>query len=111
MRSFLQLLVGLIFSAIVAEPQIAKAAEDTPCKVEHWRSYYHDVMESLVIEGVTTCENARVALMLFEGEKPDRKFLGVIKTRISLYSFKAVVQDIKPKPTHLSLRWVVEYSE
>ena len=74
------------------------------CEVEDWR-WQSMIAWMLMIDGVTTCNEGRVILRLYEGE--DGRFLGVADGYIEGHAFQALATDI-PKPSALAIKYSIE---
>lgn len=58
----------------------------------------------LMIDGVTTCNEGKVVLRLYEGE--NGSFLGIGEGYIASHAFQALATDI-PKPSALAIKYSI----
>ena len=91
-------LLSLAFAAALVCSMMdgAFADDDGGCQIEEWRTY--DLAGTLVIEGVTTCEQGILTLRVYEGEE----FRGVATATIFGHAFKALVQKVQWSDTWTS---------
>ena len=59
------------------------------CEIEDWRAH-SPMPNTLVVEGVTTCDQGKARLRLYDREK----FLGVDTAYIEGHTFKTIVLDV-----------------
>ena len=83
------------------------AAADRKCEIEEIRHSYNEIMRSVSLQGVATCEAGVVRFRLYDGEGPARKFLGVATASIRGHIFKVYVSDTG-RPQALSLKYSIE---
>ena len=77
------------------------------CEIEDWTHTYTAVMQSLVIDGVATCNSGTVRLRLYDGEGDARKFIGVDTAYIEGHIFKALMLQVE-KPRALSIKYSIQ---
>ena len=72
--------LAAVLATAVASQSLACDDHHGTCEVEDWIYNYTPMMQSLVVDGVATCDVGEVRLRLCGGEGGDRK-LGVSKGR------------------------------
>jgi len=77
------------------------------CEIEDWTHHYTPMMQSLVIEGVTTCDTGKVSLRLYDGEGDDRQFVGVDTAYIEGHIFKTILLPVE-SPDALSIKYSIQ---
>ena len=78
------------------------------CKVEAWRWYHTALLDTLIIEGATTCAKGRLMLRVYEGKDENRRFLGIANTFIRGHTFAGLINAIKAAPKAVSIEYAVE---
>lgn len=78
------------------------------CEVEDWRWKYTAMMNSLQIEGVTTCAKGEMSLRIYDGGGEKRKFLAVDNAYIERHVFQSIVTGIERKPTKLTIKYTID---
>ena len=78
------------------------------CEVEDWRWEYTAFMNTLQIEGVTTCAKGEMSVRIYEGEGEKRKFLAVDNAYIERHVFQSLVTGIKGKPAKLTIEYTID---
>ena len=78
------------------------------CKVEAWRWYHTASIDTLTIEGATTCAKGRLMLRVYEGKNENRRFLGIDGAYIRGHTFTGMVDAIKTAPKAVSIEYAVE---
>ena len=93
-------------AAALALAGTATACDDHhgTCEIEDWR-WQSMVAGILMIDGVTTCNEGKVILRLYEGE--DGSFLGIADGYIEGHAFQAMATDV-PKPGSLATKYSIE---
>ena len=96
------------FLAVVTGGQ-ALACDDHhgTCEIEDWRHIYTPMMQSLVIEGVTTCDIGIISLRLYDGDGDDRQFVGVETAYIEGHIFKTIRLPVE-NPDALSIKYSIQ---
>lgn len=97
-------LLATMAAVAVATPVVA-------CEVEDWRTWHIPIMESLMIEGVTTCRTGEIFLRVYDGEGDDAKFVGVEHAYIEGYQFKTSISSVEREPEAVSIRFTFEEEE
>ena len=96
--------LGAIIAATLAVCT-AQACDDHhgTCEIEDWR--WQSIMGgTLMIDGVTTCDEGWARLRLYEGE--NGPFLGVADGYIVGHTFQALAIGI-PKPSTLAIKYSI----
>ncbi len=95
--------------ALCMAPGVALACDDHfgKCEIEDWKHTYTEMMEALVIDGVTTCDAGEIRLRLYDGEGDAREFIGVETAYIDGHIFKAMLLQVE-KPKVLSVKYSIE---
>ena len=75
------------------------------CTIEDWRWSAIAVMDAVMLDGVATCDEGRIALRLYEGE--GGKFLGADTAFIKQHIFQAAIQGIQ-KPSDIAIKYSIE---
>ena len=101
----MRIAIGAMMAAVLAVGT-ASACDDHhgACEIEDWR-WHSMIAGMLMIDGVTTCNEGRVILRLYEGE--DGPFLGIANSYIEGHAFQALANDI-PKPSALAIKYSIE---
>ena len=96
--------IGAMMAATLAVGT-AQACDDHHgvCEVEDWR-WQSVIGDMLMIDGVTTCNEGKVVLRLYEGE--NGSFLGIGEGYIEGHAFQALATDI-PKPSALAIKYSI----
>ena len=77
---------------------------DGTCEIEDWRWQSIAVMDAVMLDGVATCNEGRIALRLYEGE--GGKFLGADTAYIDQHIFQAAIQGIK-SPSDIAIKYSI----
>ena len=100
MKTAIGAAMGVLFAVGTAQ-----ACDDHhgTCEIEDWR-WQSMIGGMLMIDGVTTCDEGRAVLRLYEGD--DGPFLGVADGYIEGHTFQALATDI-PKPSALTIKYSI----
>lgn len=94
-----------VLAAAMLWPALA-LAED--CKLEHWKTRHNAVMGMFIIEGITTCDEGRIIMKLFDGEGEGRKFIGFIRETIRDGTFREIITGVTEKPRNLTVEYTIK---
>lgn len=94
-------------------PGLAKACDDKgeKCQVEEWRSAHNEILEILVIEGVSTCDKGRIRIRVYDTSEDKPKFIGTSAGRIRNHTFRENITEFPKKPASMSIKFNVEHIE
>ena len=74
------------------------------CQIEDWRWY--QLGDSMVVDGVTTCDTGQIRFRVYEGQGESARFLGIDRAYIKGHTFKALVSRISPSAP--SIKYSIE---
>ena len=96
----------LLATALVFCLTLSPARAADACLIEEWRADYEPYLKMLTVEGVATCDKAKLSMRLYDGKGENRKFLGVGRTVIVGYVFE-IVEQLRVKPKDLSITFII----
>ena len=90
-------------------PPVAAEAPDptTACEVEVWRWYHSAGMESFGVEGVTSCREARIAMIVFDMDGETPTFVGVGDGFIEHRAFTVLLRDVPHPPANPVIEFTI----
>ncbi len=100
----MKILVSLAAAAVLW-PAFAHAED---CKLEHWKTRHNAVMGMFIVEGVTTCDDGRIIMRLYDGEDEGRKFIGFIRETIRDGTFREIITGVDEKPRNLTVEYTIK---
>ena len=97
----------LIASLLLPGQTNAQNAENTggpTCEIEAWRWYYYDVVETLYIEGATTCKTGIITMRIYDGNA----YIGNAEGLVNGHTFTLPVNAVTAKPSSVSIKYSIE---
>lgn len=91
-------------ACLVATGALACDDHHGDCEIEDWRSL--DVFESLLIEGVTTCDSGSITIRLYDEADGGSRYLGNATGFIEGHAFSAIANDVK-EPAALAIKYSI----
>lgn len=100
--------IALVVTASFAAG-LAMACDDHhgACEIEDWTYSYTAVMQSLVIEGVATCNAGKIRMRLYDGHGEQQEFVGVDTAYLEGHIFKTILLPVE-KPRNLSIKYSIQ---
>ena len=102
-------LIVLTFVAAVVSGTLASAAaaQEPTCEVEVWRWYHSPFMESFGVEGVASCRESRIAMIVFDMDGETPTFVGVGDGFIEHRAFTVLLRDVPHPPVNPVIEFTI----
>lgn len=91
---------ALAASLILAGAAAAHETNPNGCKVEAWRWYHTAITQSFGVEGVASCQEARIAVIAYNMNGETRTFLGVGDGFIEHRAFLVGLRNVPVPPAN-----------
>ena len=98
-----RIILSLVFVALIS------SSHAQACTIEDWTWRWEPTIESVIIQGVTTCESGKLILRLYDlDEKGKERFLAVDRSYIEGFTFETYVTMPQPRQDKLRFKYQID---